>query len=195
MICPVCSFNNSNEQSRCTSCGMLLLNHPLVSVADVEHYKALLAEKTAQNESDFEVSGGVLTLYKGERARVVIPPTVEVIGDHSFTKTPHVAVQEVTIPAGVITVNSRSTHTSTNPANNGAFEMCKSLRRVVFAEGSRLEEIGHFAFWSCENLESIEGLPEHEVFIGRHAFKGCPESIIREVGRHKNYVFEDGWNE
>ena len=195
MICPVCSFNNNNEQSKCASCGMLLLRHPLVSVGDVERYRTLLAEKTAQNDNDFVVQGGVLTLYRGERTVVSIPASVSVIGDHSFTKTPRAAVEEVIIHSGVTSINSRSTRSSTNPANNGAFEMCKSLRRVVIADGSRLEEIGRFAFWSCENLESIVGLPEHEVFVGRHAFKGCPKEIINEVRRHRNYVFEDGWDE
>ena len=47
----------------------------------------------------------------------------------------------------------------------GAFSLCKDLNTVTFAEGSKLKNIGKFAFSECGKLkinlpEGIETIPE-----------------------------------
>lgn len=194
MVCPVCGLENDNESIKCTACGMLLLKYPLVSIIDIEMYKKLLENTAAQNDKTFDIQEKVLQRYNGYKKSVIIPSSVEIIGDYCFTKAPNNIIEEVRIHANVKCINSLSTRDSSIPSNNGAFEMCKSLKRIIFDEGSTLREIGRYAFYYCSNLEMISGLPNHPVFIGRHAFSGCSKSIIKEIAKHKNYIFEDKWN-
>ena len=51
----------------------------------------------------------------------------------------------------------------------GAFQGCKSLRSVIFEQGSELVEIGNWTFCLCESLQSI-CLPDKLRKIGRWAF-------------------------
>lgn len=195
MICPVCGLKNDDGELKCVACGMFLLNYPLVSVNDIERYKTLLEETVNHNNGAFEIQLKVLLRYKGDKTSIVIPRTVEILGDHCFTKAPKNNIEEVIIHKNVKCINSFSTKNSPIPSNNGAFDMCKSLKRVIFDKDSTIQEIGRYAFYNCANLESIIGLPNHPVFIGRHAFSGCSKDLINEIAKHKNYIFEGGWND
>lgn len=195
MICPACSYNNDNDEKTCTLCGMLLLHNDIISLNDISRYKEKLKQTSNKNEDSFFVENGTLIRYNGLNSLVVIPPTVLVLGDHCFTKSPKDIVEEVRIHSKVQTINSFSIRNSKIPSNDGAFEMCQSLKRIIIENGSELYEIGRYAFFNCKNLEVISGLPTHEVFVGRHSFHGCRKDIIKMVSKHKNYIFEEGWNE
>lgn len=196
MICPACGFKNGEENDKCSACGMVLLKNSLVSINDIERYKSILVNKVIQNDDDFIIENKVLTSYIGEKESVTIPNSVEIIGDHCFTNAPYNnQIKEIIITSQVKCINSFSTRESAIKSNNGAFEWCQSLERVSFEGESLLEEIGYYAFYNCKNLKAIEGLPDHKVYIGRHAFCDCPKAIIKYIAKHKNYVFEDGWDE
>lgn len=53
-----------------------------------------------------------------------------------------------------------------------AFRYCHALSNVVFAKGSKLEEIGAYAFHECTSLEKIT-LPSTVEIIDDYAFDGC----------------------
>ena len=82
------------------------------------------------------------------------------------------SVEKVVIPASVEKIGSH------------AFDKCKSLKEVIFQEGSRLEKVESFAFYECVNLSTIE-LPNSVQSIGEGCFSRSglktftfPESVI-----------------
>ena len=66
----------------------------------------------------------------------------------------------ITIPKNIVSIE------------DGAFESCTSLRKVMFEAGSCLQEIGDCAFVNCEQLKSIR-IPRGVVNIGDNAFEHC----------------------
>lgn len=185
-ICPVCGLKNEENSDQCAFCDLKLLKYDLITIKDIDNYKKSLSEY----KKAFVIENKTLKSYGVERDNVVIPNTVEIIGDSCFRR--HLTMKEVTIPAQVKSINSNSTRNKTQ-ANNGAFELCRFLEQVHFEKKSCLEEIGRYAFFMCANLKKIDGLPDRSVFIGTKAFSGCPQSLIDDIKRHKNYIFEDGW--
>ena len=67
---------------------------------------------------------------------------------------------ELTVPASVKKIGDYSL---TNVVN---------LERIIFEEGSRLEEIGQYALSGCDRLKGID-LPESLVKINNYAFMNC----------------------
>ncbi len=53
-----------------------------------------------------------------------------------------------------------------------AFARCTALRRVEFAEGSRLRRVGRYAFLGCTSLDSLP-LPPSVTEIGEGALREC----------------------
>ncbi len=80
--------------------------------------------------------------FKG--SEIVIPANVDYIGTRAFYQT---SITTVTIPANVKVLGA---HT---------FSYSASLAKVLFAEGSTIEIIGDYCFYSCESLASID-LPD-----------------------------------
>ena len=135
--------------------------------------------------SDFEFhlisdeEGYVLSNFSKTRyGAVVIPSTykgknVTKIGERAFEES---HVTSVTIPSTITTICAN------------AFDTCRSLKTVVFEEGSSLKTIEDGAFFFCPNLASI-ALREGVETIGSNAFGSCekltqitiPDSVT-EIG-------------
>ena len=98
---------------------------------------------------------------------VVIPEGTEKIGNHWFCDS---EVESVTIPASVGEIGT------------DAFYGCRSLKSVVFAEGSLLKKIGpgNFSGTGIERIVIPKGVKE----IQESAFCGCED--LKEV------LFEQG---
>lgn len=83
-----------------------------------------------------------------------------------LTAIPYMAMAEcvnlksITMPATVEYIDSR------------AFENCRLLSEVNFAENGALTEIGNWAFYNCHELKEI-AIPEGVTSIGYAAFYGC----------------------
>ncbi len=105
-----------------------------------------------ESDDDVDLMGA---FRDSENLETIILPK-NLTTEFSFSNCPK--LKEITIPAGVNTIQSR------------AFIMDKSLKKVVF-EGN-LKEIGLEAFSGCESLETIE-LPDSVEKIYDQAFKGC----------------------
>lgn len=69
-------------------------------------------------------------------------------------------LNEVNIPASITEIRAR------------AFEDCRKLKTIHFADKSQLKTIGDWAFYNCHNLRSLT-LPEGLTTIGDGAFYGC----------------------
>lgn len=84
----------------------------------------------------------------------------------SLTHIPYMGVAEcvqlpsITIPVSVVEIGGR------------AFENCRMLSSVNFAEDGALTMIGDWAFYNCHELTNIT-IPEGVTEIGHAAFYGC----------------------
>ena len=87
-----------------------------------------------------------------------LPDNLTHIGYKSLAEC--VRLQSITIPASVTKIDDR------------AFENCRSLSTIQFAEGSQLQAIGSWAFYNCHALQNLT-IPEGVTEIGDGAFYGC----------------------
>jgi hypothetical protein len=55
------------------------------------------------------------------------------------------------------------------------------LQTVTFAEGSKLESIGNYAFEACTSLETITGIPSTLATTGNRAFTDCESLTAIEL--------------
>ena len=89
---------------------------------------------------------------------ITLSEGITTIGTNAFLDL--MFVPSVSIPASVTTIHKR------------AFENCRSMATVTFADGSKLKEVGNWAFFQCMSLKDIN-LPEGVTTIGNGAFYGC----------------------
>ena len=117
------------------------------------------------NKIIYADNGKRLVLYYGDATELVIPSTVEEIGDGAFTgKT---SLTKVTIPDSVKVIG------------DNAFQNCTALATVELNSTSGLVELGNYAFANTA-ITSIS-LPatmvdrgvEEENVIGEYAFRDC----------------------
>ena len=104
-------------------------------------------------------------MYADEVLALTLSDGITSLGTNAFMDL--MFLSEVTIPASVKTIHKR------------AFENCRSLSSVTFAENSQLQTIDHWAFYECINLHTLE-IPEGVTTIGNGAFYGCAylDSIV-----------------
>jgi hypothetical protein len=93
---------------------------------------------------------------------ITIPEGVTEIKSGAFART---ALTIVTIPASLVKLNAY------------AFENCSTLKSVIFAQGSRLEEIAG-QFYSCLDLKSIT-IPESIKKIGQRALYNVEKLLYK----------------
>ena len=97
-------------------------------------------------------------MYADEVATITLSEGITSLGTNAFMDL--MFVSEVTIPASVKTIHKR------------AFENCRSLAEVNFAQYSQLKTIDNWAFFQCINLQAM-AIPEGVTTIGNGAFYGC----------------------
>ncbi|MBE6630083.1 MAG: leucine-rich repeat domain-containing protein [Ruminococcaceae bacterium] len=97
---------------------------------------------------------------------IVLPSTLVNLDEEIFHGCS--SLQEITIPAGVVTIGSR---TANNYESRGIFGNCTSLKKVTFEAGSKLTILPTYAFYGCKSLTSIT-IPASVKSIGFRAFEG-----------------------
>ena len=122
--------------------------------------------------------------------KIAIPASVTTVGKAAFANC--VSLKEVTIAENSaligfaneafngcksltsITIPKNVEYLGDNKATStsGIFNNCIALEKVIFEKGSKLNQIGNFAFNKCEKLTDIV-LPETLNQIGHSAFRGA----------------------
>ncbi len=104
-------------------------------------------------------------VYADEVEAISLSEGITSLGTNAFMDL--MFVTDVTIPRSVKTIHKR------------AFENCRSLTSVEFAQNSQLKTIDHWAFYECINLQTMD-IPEGVTTIGNGAFYGCAylESLV-----------------
>ena len=124
-----------------------------------------------------------------ELERVSILEGIETVREECFS---HGSVKAVHISASVQKISDGNGYPPNGFAKFGTFHGCKNLRRVTFAEGSQLKEIGWLAFFECKMLQNII-LPESVETLGGYSFyqAGLTEITIpkntRSIGEYAFY--------
>ena len=110
---------------------------------------------------------------------MVIPEGTERIGNHWFCCS---EVEKVEIPASVREIGA------------DAFYGCKSLTRVTFALGSKLEKIRSGSF--CETGIERVVVPKSAEKIREHAFRRCEDlkEVLFEAGSALKTIGEEAFN-
>lgn len=153
--------------------GALMLDE--ISVPEDINTEGLLADALSSNDSDpsdFTISDGVLTMYNGTDAEVVIPNGVTEIGEGAFKDNKY--IRSVTIPSGVTVIGEEAFDSS-------------SIESVIIP--NTVTEIGKKAFCDTDNLHSVD-IPFGVTKIGESAFSvsglesvTLPDSLV-EIGEY-----------
>ena len=129
----------------------------------------IIEQEGAEN---YEITGGVLTKYKGGAHYVNVPEGVTAIGSKAFAE--RYDLWEVTLPASLERIEY------------GAFAQCRNLKKVVMADG--VTSIGDYCFEDCYALRSVR-LSASLAEIGKSAFEDCTSlpaielpSSLRSIG-------------
>lgn len=95
---------------------------------------------------------------RGDREEVVVPATVETIGNMAFARKKH--LKKVTLPKGLKTIARE------------AFADCDALEEIVLP--ASVETVEPYAFSDCDKLKRVvfEGAPKK---VSRKAFDSCDE--------------------
>ena len=128
---------------------------------------------------------GKYAFQQAEIPEIVLPDTVTTFPDEHPYLFHESAVEKVVIGSGMTEIPPRFFGSASflreiviganvSKINKLACPHLPELRKVTFAEGSKLEKIeGDQAFSSCPKLESIE-LPDSCTFVGGYTFQNCP---------------------
>ena len=171
----------------------------IVCVLFMQTY-SVSAESTT--EPEFVIEDRVLTKYNGTEKDIVIPDSVEVIGEHAFF--PCHSMESIVIPNSVKEIQDRAFSccinlkelkipSSVKKIGDDVFYLCKNLKTVTmsnsvtefgarnFYDCIRLEEIKlsnnltkipEGTFWGCRSLKEIT-IPKNAKEIEFYAFNGC----------------------
>lgn len=128
--------------------------------------------RESNEESDFEVKKGVLLKYYGNGGDVVIPDSVDCIGEEAFAGC--TSLTSITIPDGVTSIGA------------GAFSDCSSLTSLVIPAG--IIFVGMSAFYGCSSLTSVT-VPGSLMHISWNMFANCTsltsvkiENGVKKIG-------------
>lgn len=110
---------------------------------------------TQSTPEEFEITGNVLTSYKGNAQEVTVPDGITVIADGAFYGC---TVQIIHLSESVIQIG------------RSAFSECMKLQSINFPQ--RLEVVADAAFEHCPALVEVF-LPDSVQYLGRMAFSKC----------------------
>jgi hypothetical protein len=112
-------------------------------------------------------------------------------------------IRHITLPEGMISIGTSAfadcmyTPSIAIPASveiiaDRAFENCRMLSDLTFAEGGALNIIGNWAFYNCHELKHI-AIPEGVTEIGYAAFYGCTYLSELTLPASMEYIADNGF--
>ena len=129
------------------------------------------------DDTDFIIEDGVLKLYQGNDANVVIPSDVTEIGPSAFRNNKSIKTVEFSSNVEKISNNAFMGCTSLKSValNNklttisySSFNSCSVLKEITIPNS--VETIGDYAFYKCTSLSNELVIPSSVKTIGEYAF-------------------------
>ena len=129
------------------------------------------------DDTDFIIEDGVLKLYQGNDANVVIPSDVTEIGPSAFRNNKFIKTVEFSSNVEKISNNAFMGCTSLKSValNNklttisySSFNSCSALKEITIPNS--VETIGDYAFYKCTSLSNELVIPSSVTSIGNYAF-------------------------
>ena len=129
------------------------------------------------DDTDFIIEDGVLKLYQGNDANVVIPSDVTEIGPSAFRNNASIKTVEFSSNVEKISNNAFMGCTSLKSValNNklttisySSFNSCSALKEITIPDS--VETIGDYAFYKCTSLSNELVIPSSVTSIGNYAF-------------------------
>ena len=116
------------------------------AINETRHMSAV--HENENYRSEFTIQDGRLISYRGSEQHVIIPDTVQVLGDNVFQSH---SISSIEIPSSVTKIGRY------------AFQNCKYIKSIILP--NKIASIGDYAFSGCESLEEI--IVPASVKIGR----------------------------
>ncbi len=111
---------------------------------------------------------------------ITLPDSLQYIGNKVFANSN--LISDITLPEQVVSIGESAFYDTDiahvtaqggiQSIGNHAFQSCKQLQTVTFANGTK--QIGENAFSDCDYLQSVQ-LPDGLESIGKQAFMNCPK--------------------
>ena len=127
---------------------------------------------------DYDLEPQPWLQYRNKLQTITLQEGMTSIGASAFAECKY--VKSVTIPATV-----RKIHDS-------AFEDCRMLTTLTFAEPSTLNSIGNWAFYNCHKLQHVT-IPEGVTEIGEAAFFDCTYLNELTLPASMEYIADNGF--
>lgn len=125
----------------------------------------------ATENTDFQISNGILLSYKGTDANVLLPSSVTEIGSQAFQD--NTTLKSVTIPYNVTKIDYR------------AFSGCSNLERVDIPDS--VTAVGPGAFYACTNLQDFT-IGEGVSSWGSGVLAGCSKLQSVRIDSDNKYL-------
>lgn len=159
-------------------------------IAEFLGYYSATFDKGEHLDKNFEIEGDVLKKYLGKSSSVIIPDTIRVIGEHCFKG--YSFIKQVKIASSVEYIGKPKSKLDMN--NNGAFEGCKGLKSIFFAENSKLKSIERYAFYGCTKLQNVIGFPKIDTVEFKSFGKCSLDEISTSIIRNNTTYLSEYWN-
>lgn len=161
---------------------------------------AVTDTKKSINDSGFAIQNGALKKYTGSGGDVVIPNSVNSIGNSAFSGCS--SLTSITVPAGVTSIGDAAfedcSHLTTITIPNSvrsigssAFSNCSSLTSISIPDG--VTSIGIWTFHNCSHLTTIT-IPDSVTSIGGGAFSGCRSLTSITIPQSVTYIARDAFS-
>jgi DNA-directed RNA polymerase subunit RPC12/RpoP len=153
-ICTSCNktveVDNTKDAWVCPYCSTPFIVSKAINKYKSQHKDIARKVKAVKKHStDFVVTDGVLTEYKGNSENVTIPGEVHKIGNHVFEN--NTTLKNITI------------HDKVNTIGAYAFRGCTALEEINLPDS--INSIDIWAFRGCTSLKSVVSA-SYEVYIG-----------------------------
>lgn len=198
-------IDNTKDAAICPYCGTaFVVEKAINNYNTTNQIHADTVNIYGGNSADFVIRGGVLVKYNGAATEVVIPNSVKIIGGENCVSGAFsgcIGITSVVLPDSVQEIGDHSFRDCTGlksvvipdsvqKIGKFAFEGCCSLASVTIPDSVRI--IGYGAFTGCSSLTSVM-LPKSIQELESKVFAGCSSltsvTLPNSIQKTGNNVF------